>query len=91
MFTQYFSDDKLEKNEMGGACSVYGWEERRIQDLGGVTWRKETIWKTKRRWDYNIEMDIKEVEFGAIDWIEVAQDRDMWRAFVNAVMKLLVR
>ena len=35
--TQYLSGDKIEKNEMGGACSVYGGEERRIQDFGGET------------------------------------------------------
>jgi hypothetical protein len=35
--TQYCSDDKIEKNEMGGACSSYGGEERRIQGFGGET------------------------------------------------------
>jgi len=36
-FTQYCSDDKIEKNEMGEACSPYGEDERRIQDFGGET------------------------------------------------------
>ena len=35
--TSYSSGDKIEKNEMGGACSAYGEEERRIQDFGGGT------------------------------------------------------
>ena len=34
---QYFSGDKIEKNEMGGACSTYGGEERHIQGFGGET------------------------------------------------------
>ena len=34
---QYYSDDKIEKNEMGGACSSYGGEDRRIQSFGGET------------------------------------------------------
>ena len=34
---QYCSGDKIEKNEMGGACSAYGGEERRIQGFGGET------------------------------------------------------
>jgi len=34
---QYYSDDKIEKNEMGGACNAYGGEERRIQGFGGKT------------------------------------------------------
>ena len=39
--------DKIEKNEMGVACSAYGGEERRIQGFGGKTWGKETTWETK--------------------------------------------
>ena len=40
------SGDKVEKIELGGACSTYGGEERRIQGFGGETWGKETTWKT---------------------------------------------
>jgi hypothetical protein len=35
--TQYFSGDKIEKNVMGGSCSTYGREERRVQGFGGET------------------------------------------------------
>ena len=37
LHTEYCSGDKIEKNEMGGACSAYGGEERRIQGFGGET------------------------------------------------------
>jgi hypothetical protein len=44
----------------------------------------------RRRWVDNIKMDLQEVGFGGMDWIELAQDRDMWRALVNVVMNLSV-
>jgi len=44
----------------------------------------------RRRWEDNIKMDLQEVGFGGMDWIELAQDRDRWRALVNAVMNLRV-
>jgi hypothetical protein len=41
-------------------------------------------------WEDNIKMDLKEVGCGGMDWIELAQDRDRWRALVNTVMNLRV-
>ena len=46
--------------------------------------------RPKRRWDDNIKLDLQEVGCGGIDWIELAQDRDRWRALVNAVMNLRI-
>ena len=43
-----------------------------------------------RRREDNIKISFQEVECGRIDWIELAQGRDRWRALVNAVMKLRV-
>jgi hypothetical protein len=42
------------------------------------------------RWEDNIKMDFQEVGWGGVDWIDMAQDRDRWRALVNAVMNLWV-
>jgi hypothetical protein len=39
---------------------------------------------------YNIKMDLLEIGWGCVDWIDLAQDRDKWRALVNAVMNLRV-
>ena len=39
-----------------------------------------------RRWEDNIKMDLQEVGCGDMDWIELAQDRDRWRALVSVVM-----
>ena len=42
------------------------------------------------RWEDNINKDLQEVEGGVRDWIELSQDRDRWRALVNALMNLRV-
>jgi hypothetical protein len=48
LLTQYCSGNIMEKNEMGGACSAYGVEERRIEGYGGGgTGVKETTWETQ--------------------------------------------
>jgi len=46
--------------------------------------------RPRHGWKDNIKMDLQEVGCGVMDWIEVAQDRDRWRALVNAVMNLRV-
>ena len=45
---------------------------------------------TRRRWVDNIKMDPQKVVCGDMDWIELSQDRDRWRALVTAVMNLRV-
>jgi len=47
---------------------------------------KRPLGRHRRRWEDNIKMDLQEVRCGGMDWIELAQDRDRWRALVNAVM-----
>jgi hypothetical protein len=46
--------------------------------------------RPRRRWEDNIKADLQEVGCGGIDWIQLAQYRDKWRAFVNAVMNLRI-
>ena len=47
------------------------------------------LWRLRSRWEDNIMMDLQEVGGGG-DWMELAQDRDRWRALVNTVMNLRV-
>ena len=47
---------------------------------------KRPLWRPIRRWEDNIKMDLQEEVCGDVDWVELAQDRDRWRALVNAVM-----
>jgi hypothetical protein len=50
---------------------------------------RRPLGRPRRRWEDNIKMDLREVGWGAADWIDLAQDRDRWRALVYMVMNLL--
>jgi len=68
---------------MGERRDVYG-------VLVGKPEGKRPLGKPRRIWEGNIKMDLQEVGWGDKDWIDLAQDRDSWLAFVNAVMNLRV-
>ena len=62
--------------EKGGVYSV----------LVGKPEGRRPLGRPRRRWEDNIKIDLQEVKCGGTDWIVLAQDRDGWRALVNAVM-----
>jgi hypothetical protein len=51
---------------------------------------KRPLGRPRRRWENNIKMDLQKVGCEDIDWIDLAQNRDRWRALVNAVMNFQV-
>ena len=51
---------------------------------------KRPLGRARRRWKDSIKLDLQEVGYGVMDWIELAQDRENCRALVNAVMKFQV-
>jgi hypothetical protein len=66
--------------ERRGAYMALGWKPEGRRPLG----------RPRRRWEDYIKMDLREVGWGGMNWINLAQDRDRWRAVVNAVMNLRV-
>jgi len=70
---------------MGGACGAFGGGEGVYRVLVEKPEGKRPLGRIRNRWENNIKMDLQEVGFGGMDWIELAQDRDRWRALVNVV------
>ena len=62
-------------------CTRFWWGNLRERDH---------LERPRRRWEDNIKLDIQEVERGCGDWMELAQDRDRWRALVSTVMNFRV-
>ena len=75
---------------MCGAFGAYGGGERRLKILVGKPEGKRPLRRSRCRWEDNIKMDLQELGFGGMDWIELALDRDRLREIVNAVMNLRV-
>jgi hypothetical protein len=72
------------KDDMGG-------EKRNVyRILVGKPKGKRTLGRPRRRWVDNIKMDLREIELDGVDWIDMAQDRDQWRALVNTILNLRV-
>jgi hypothetical protein len=66
-------------------------EERNVyRVLMGKPEGNRPFGRPRRRWEDGIRMDIREIGWGSVDWIQLAQDRDRWQALVNTVMNLRV-
>jgi hypothetical protein len=67
-------------------------EEKRnaYRILVGKPGGKSPLGRPRRSWVDNIKMDLREIGWDGVDWIDLAQDRDQWRALVNTVMNLRV-
>jgi hypothetical protein len=70
------------------ACMGEGRNVYRV--LMGKPEGKKPLERSRCRWEDGIKMDLREIDWGGVEWIHLTQDRDLWRAVVNAVMNLRV-
>jgi hypothetical protein len=66
------------KGGRGGINIGYWWENQRERDLG----------RPRCRWMNNIRMDLGEIGWSGVEWIDLAKDRNNWRALVNGALNL---
>jgi hypothetical protein len=65
-------------------------ERNAYRILVGKPKGKRALGITRRRWEDDIRVDLREIGWGGMDWIDLGQERDQWRALVNTVMNLCV-
>jgi hypothetical protein len=82
-------EKKVKDDEMGRACSTNGAKRNAYRTFVGKQEGKRPLGRPRRRWVDNIKMNLREIGWD-MDWIDLAQDRDLWRALVNTVMNLRV-
>jgi hypothetical protein len=75
---------------MGRASSTHGEKSNTCRILVRKPEGKTPLGSPRRRWEDNIKLDLREIGWDDMDWIDMAQDRDQWRAVVNTVMNLRV-
>ena len=75
---------------MGGACGTYGEGRGAYRVLVGKPESRRALGRPRRRWEDNVKMDVRNVDWGHMDWIDLVQDRGRWRAVVKAVMNFRV-
>jgi hypothetical protein len=75
---------------MGGPCSTNGENRNAYRIFVGKPEGKRPLGRPRRRWENNIRMDLGEVGWGDVDWIDLAKDRNRLRAVVNSVLNLRV-
>jgi hypothetical protein len=75
---------------MNRACSTNGGERTAYRILAGKLEEKRLLGRPRRRLVDNIKMDLREIGWDGMDWTDVAQDKDEWKALVNTVMNLRI-
>jgi hypothetical protein len=81
---------KSRRMRSAGHIARMGETRNAYRILVGKLEGKRPLGRTRRRWVDNININLREIGWDGVDWIELAQDRDQWMALVNMVMSLRV-
>jgi hypothetical protein len=90
MFGKYNYNDQVKEDEMGKTYSINGEKTNVYRILGGKPERKRPLGRPRLKWVDNIKMDLREIRWDGMDWIELGQDKDRWKALANTLMNLQV-
>jgi hypothetical protein len=86
----YNWNDQVKENEMGRVCSTNGAKRNAYRISVRKTEGKRPLGRTRRKLMDNIKMYLRAIGWGGMDWIDMAHDRDQWKALVNTVMNLRI-
>jgi hypothetical protein len=81
---------KSRRMRWAGHVARMGEESNVYRVLMGKPEGKRPFERARHRWEDGIRMDLREIGWESVDWLQLAQDRDWWRALVNTVMNLRV-
>jgi hypothetical protein len=81
---------KSRRMRWAGHVARMGETRNAYRILAGKPEGKRPLGRLRRRWVDNIKMDLREIGWDGVDWMELAHNRDQWRALVNTVMNLRV-
>jgi hypothetical protein len=90
LFAKYNQNDRVKENEMGRPCGTHGEKRNVYRILVGNPKGKRPLGRPRRRWEDNIKINLGEIGWGVMEWIDLVQDRDQWKVLVNMVMNFRV-
>jgi hypothetical protein len=78
--------DQVKEDEMGTECNTHEAKRKAYRILAGEPEGKILLRRPRRRWEANIKMDLGEIGWGGMDWIDLAHDRNHWRDLANKLI-----